>query len=276
MAAVPTAHDAVGNECSVPPLPPVRGLWVGSGLTPIERLSIRSFLAHGHPYELFTYDRIAGVPDGTTLADANELIPRDHVFLSHGSPAHFADWFRWKLMVERGGYWADLDVVCLERFDFSEPLVFGWQDDHLINTAVLGFPAGHSLACTMLRRCESARPVWPGKPGPPLGNPREQEASDSLDWSAQPWGLVGGPYGFTLEVRRAGLVAMARPAQCFYPVSYTSWRRLLEPDSRALDDALAGAWAVHLWNDMFERHGVDKHAAFPPSSFIGQLEARYL
>ena len=258
------------------PLPPMHGLWIGSELTPIEQLSIRSFLAHGHPYELFAYDRIAGVPDGTSLADANGLIPRDHLFLSHGSPAHFSDWFRWTLMVERGGYWADLDVVCLQRFDFSEPLVFGWQDDEVVNTAVLCFPAGHALARAMLRRCESARPVWPGQPVRPLGKPSELEASDSLDWSAQPWGLVGGPYGFTVEVRRAGLEAAARPPQCFYPVSCASWRSLIEPDCRAIDDALAGARSVHLWNDTFRRHRVDKHAAFPPSSLIGQLEARYL
>lgn len=256
--------------------PPVLGLWVGTDLTPIEQLSIRSFLANGHPYHLFAYDRIAGVPDGTVLRDAAAVIPRGELFLSQGSPAHFSDWFRWKLLADLGGYWADLDVVCLRGFDFSEPVVFGWQETGVIDTAVLRFPAGHALARVMLRRCEAARNAWPGTPvgdrytatWPP--SPVRSPASD------QPWGLVGGPYGFTAEVRRAGLERAALPQSCFYAVPHTAWQTVLESADRLVDDLFRDASALHLWNEMFRRHGIDKHASYPASSPIEQLKTRYL
>ncbi len=103
------------------PLPTIQQLWVGSELSYIERLSIRSFVAAGHPTHLYTYDPKINAPPGCVVRDAGEILPASMIFAhseitgrSKGSLAGFADLFRWKLLFERGGLWADCDVVCLE------------------------------------------------------------------------------------------------------------------------------------------------------------------
>ena len=65
-----------------------------------------------------------------------------------GSYAAFADLFRWKLMYDAGGYYVDTDVLCLQRFDFKEDVVVGWENKNtLITPTVLGFEqGGHELA----------------------------------------------------------------------------------------------------------------------------------
>ena len=62
----------------------IHGLWIGAHLSRMEDLSIRSFLAHGHEYHLYTYGRIDNVPDGVVIMDANEIISADKIFKYSG------------------------------------------------------------------------------------------------------------------------------------------------------------------------------------------------
>ena len=101
---------------------PVHMLWIGERLSALERLACASFLDHGHPLHLWTYGPVAGVPEGTTVCDATEVLPRSAIFRygpetgpGAGSLAGFANLFRYRLLLERGGWWADSDVVCLRR-----------------------------------------------------------------------------------------------------------------------------------------------------------------
>ena len=89
-------------------LPEINGLWIGSSLSKIERLCIRSFQDHGHPFVLYTYGDIGNVPPGTIVRDGNEILPKSESepFIARGNIANFADWFRWELLRTRGGYWA--------------------------------------------------------------------------------------------------------------------------------------------------------------------------
>lgn len=93
----------------------VQGLWIGDRLGVMQRCSIRSFLAAGHPYHLYTYGPVEGVPAGVTVLDANALIPADRIwrYRDYDTPAGFSNQFRYHLLDERGGTWADLDVICL-------------------------------------------------------------------------------------------------------------------------------------------------------------------
>ena len=109
-------------------------LWIGSRLSTLERLSIASFLANGHPVHLYAYEAIEGVPHGTTIRDGNEILPAASIFtypdgFGRGSPAAFANLFRYKLLLEHGGTWADTDMVCVQPLDFlaSSPYVFASQ-----------------------------------------------------------------------------------------------------------------------------------------------------
>lgn len=62
----------------------IQSLWVHGRLSPMERLCIRSFLAHGHEFHLYAYGPLEGVPEGTRVVDAREILPEDRVSSSAG------------------------------------------------------------------------------------------------------------------------------------------------------------------------------------------------
>ena len=107
----------------------VQGLWIGSPLSIMERLSIKSFLDNGHEYHLYTYDELKDVPAGTVIKDGNEILPASAIFKYKDRPSYsaFSNFFRYKLLLERGGWWVDTDVICLKPFDFPEEHVFATE-----------------------------------------------------------------------------------------------------------------------------------------------------
>src|SRR5262245_2041 len=124
---------------SVPASPGIIEMfWHGAALSRLEQLSMRSFLANGHAVRLHVYREPANLPAGVELADAGSTLPAEAIFVHEktGSVASFADWFRYKLLWERGGLWADTDVVCLRPWRYEQPEIFGWQDARIINNAV--------------------------------------------------------------------------------------------------------------------------------------------
>src|SRR3954451_7190727 len=66
----------------------IQGLWIGESLSAMERLSIASFLANGHEFDLYAYGQVSGLPAGTRLRDANEVLPRDCVFRYRDHPSY--------------------------------------------------------------------------------------------------------------------------------------------------------------------------------------------
>jgi glycosyltransferase involved in cell wall biosynthesis len=112
----------------------VHGLWIGP-LTRLERLTLHSFVAQGHEFHLWRYEKTPdALPPGVVARNANEIIPHDKVFrkrepdnelgLGAGSYATFSDLFRTKLLHKLGGIWVDMDILCLRPFDFEQPYVF--------------------------------------------------------------------------------------------------------------------------------------------------------
>src|SRR5881227_24224 len=104
----------------------IQSLWVGSRLSVLERLSIASFLKNGHSYILYTYEPVEGVPAGAELKDANEILPSSSIFRyrEYDTCSGFSNFFRYKLLLERGGWWADTDMICLKPFNLSAEFVF--------------------------------------------------------------------------------------------------------------------------------------------------------
>ena len=104
----------------------IQGLWVGPELSVMEQLSVSSFLRHGHQYHLYVYDDVKNIPAGTVIKDGNEILSASRIFQykQQASYSGFSNFFRYKLLLERGGWWVDTDTVCLKPFDFSEEYVF--------------------------------------------------------------------------------------------------------------------------------------------------------
>lgn len=108
-------------------------LWIGKTLGVTELLTLHSFADKGHFIDLWVYDDLKNVPSFITLKDANKIIPESQVFRYNtwggidwgkGSYGGFSDIFRYKLLFELGGWWVDMDVTCLKKFEVKEAYFF--------------------------------------------------------------------------------------------------------------------------------------------------------
>jgi mannosyltransferase OCH1-like enzyme len=88
----------------------------------MEQLCIASFLHHGHSFHLYVYQDTAGIPAGTVVLDGNTILPADRIFTyrEHKTYAGFANFFRYKLLLEKGGWFVDADTICVKPFNFRK------------------------------------------------------------------------------------------------------------------------------------------------------------
>lgn len=258
-------------------LPTIHMFWHGPPLSRLEQLCIKSFVANGHPVDLYVYEEPKGVPAGVHLKDASDVLPRDLMFTHKrtGSVGLFSDWFRFRLLAARGGVWADTDVVCVKPVSYSDPLIFAWENERYICTAVLGAPAGHELPLWLAACCEDPNKILPYDNLRARVRKLRRRYLQGNRRNRIRWGEYG-PKGLTAAVRYFGLDAKALPSYHFYPVSAREWHRIFESDP-AETLLHAETHAVHLWHNMMrERPGFDKSAIFPSDSLFERLCARYL
>lgn len=255
----------------------VQSMWVGKRLSTLERLSMASFLAHGHDYHLYLYSDLESVPAGVKIKDANSVIPERNIFTYEGgSYAGFADWFRHELVCHTGQFWVDTDIVCLKQFDFEEEVVFGREDDGRVTPAVMRFPKGHPLSRSLADLCERPNTIVPYDTLKAKTRKlvRKHLLGDRRDRIK--WGESGGPEGFTRAVEHAGLISAAKPASYFHPIHYSRWRSIYDASFENDMHQLDGSYSVHLWNEMMRKESMDKGATFHSGSLIGQLKRKYL
>ena len=230
----------------------IQGLWIGEELSVMEQLSIASFLAHGHEYHLYAYESVRHVPIGVTVMDAEAILPRSRAFQYTGQAtwAGFANFFRYKLLLDRGGWWADTDLICLRPFDFETEYVFSSQFSlgrQMVNIGAIKAPAGADVLRYAWDVCQTKDPAklyW-GETGPEL-----MEASvehHSLQQFVQPW-------------------------QTFCPIGFREWRDVLNPDTNLAE----GAHAIHLWHEMWRSAGQDKNTHYHPGCLYERLRRQYL
>lgn len=219
----------------------------------MEQLSIASFLCHGHEYHLYTYGEVANVPEGTIVRDGREILPESAIFKYRDRPSYagFANFFRYKLLLERGGWWVDTDTVCLRPFDFSEEYVFSSEmqgEVEAVNAGLIKAPSQSAAMAYAWRVCQSKDPekiVW-GETGPKL---------------------VGE------IVQRFQLQTFQKRYYTFCPIDFDDWRKLLIPYVVGIPEY---AYAIHLWNGMWVLEGQDKDADYPAGCIYEQLKATYL
>jgi hypothetical protein len=252
--------------------------WHGAALSRIERLCMSSFMAHGHTLQLHVYAEPAGVPKGVQLVDAGATLPQKLLFHHEpsGSVASFADWFRYRVLFDRGGVWADTDVVCLKPLDYGRAEIFARQDEDVINNAILGLPAGHALAAWMSESCEHPNRNLPYDTARTRRRKLRRRLLQGNRRGNIKWGEYG-PYGFTAAARHLGYADRALPFWHFYPVPYTNWRCIFDTSLAGNPGLVAASAALHLWNEMVRRAPeFDRNGRFPADSLFEQLCSRYL
>lgn len=222
----------------------VQSLWVGPKLSPMEQLSIRSFLRHGHEFHLFTYGPVDNVPEGVVLKDANAVIPlslRD--YKAFPKLALFADFFRYKLLLDRGGWWVDTDTICIRPFDFTTEYVFSSEAQQLtsqphINNGNIKAPAGSAIMRHCWETCLASDPA-------------------RLQWAQS------GPALIAPAVVKFGLERYVQSPEALCPVPWWDVAKFYDPTVKlALPDA---ARAIHLWGNMWTSNKQDRNK-FPVGS----------
>lgn len=232
-----------------------QSFWWGGPLSPYEWLSLKSFVDFGHDFDLYSFDPHIAVPAQVRVRDATELVGRAELFLyergfGKGSPAGFANLFRYKLLAERGGWWVDTDVVCLSDAIPDYPQFVARQDQELVNNAVLRFERRHPvmLRCLALA-AEKGRSVRWGDTGPRL---------------------------LTQVMRELGETrGIFDPSVC-YPVDPFHALDVLRPARLARVTARSeGSQFLHLWNQMLTHAGVRKTCLPPRGSLLRHLVERH-
>jgi hypothetical protein len=227
----------------------VQGLWVTGPLSPMEELSVRSFLAHGHDYDLYSYDDSLAVPAGARLLPAAGVLDAGELRgdgSAAGSYSAFSNLFRFKLLYERGGWWADMDMICLRPLDLDDEHVFASErlpdGGATITSGILKAPARSGVCAECFERA------------------RRHEGS-----AATPWGATG-PALLREVVERRGATGSVLAPEVFCPVDWWQAETLLAPG-----EPPAGSYTVHLWQEVWRRNGWPKEPVYPPATLYQRL-----
>jgi hypothetical protein len=212
-------------------------------LSAMEQMSICSFLKNGYDYHLYAYGPVEGVPDGAIVKDANEIMP----YQTYTHMAQFADHFRYKLLFERGGWWADMDVVCLKPFDFNAEYVFSSEEgnvDPRLNNVIVKAPAYSHIMKWMLEQCEQ------------------------VDRSKMQYTTLG-PELMQKAIAKFGLQEFVLSPVVFCPIPWWQANRYLENEKIA---DFPNSYAFHFWHEMWRR---DKRPTNIFTGLYSELHSEY-
>jgi hypothetical protein len=252
----------------------VTGLWIGNHLPLLARLCIRSFQSHGYRFRLFSYGDIAGIPPGTLMEDAGEILPSKELFFHSetGSLAHAADWFRYRFLAVEGGLWTDMDMVCLKPEIPSISPWFALQDTGSAAIGFLSFPKGHVIPSLLAEfAADPATPMpWDAIRDIEQKIALRRAKPDVFQRRAQARWAATGPIEFTKALRHFKLWESAASWRSIYPVHYSRWRHCFDGTLTTSDPLLADAWGIHLWGELLRREP-DALQNMRPTSIVASL-----
>ena len=223
----------------------IQSLWVGK-LSSMEQTCIKSHLANGHEFHLYTYGKLEGVPEGTTLKDAEEIVPQSEI-AKFQNLSNFSDYFRFTLLYKRGGWWTDTDSICLKPFDFPEEYVFANLTRDTVSPGVIKAPAGSPIMAWCI------------------------EEQKKINWKTCQWPDLG-PYLLFRAVAHFKMQQFCHKQDTFIPVVTIRGFVSVIPE-RTFG---AETHAIHLLNEQWRYFKQDKDAPYPPTSIYEQLKRRYL
>jgi hypothetical protein len=206
-------------------------------------------LARGHEFHLYTYNKKIIVPQGTTVKDASLIVPEGNIFIdSYGSLATFSDWFRYNLLYEKGGWWVDMDMVCMKAFDFATDYVFSSEHDengnYAATTGVIKVPPRSEIMHYCL---ENAQKI--------LHNNVQNIK----------WGAIGPLLIASSLLKHKEYQSCIQPPHVFCPVPYRLFFVLF---TDVMISFTGETYGVHLWNEMLRRKKMNTVNSFHQNSFV--------
>jgi hypothetical protein len=226
----------------------INGMWVGKSLSDLEKLSINSFLKNGHEYHLYLYDDIKGVPDGVVVKDANTILRYERM-----KKRVFSYWFQCALLYEKGGWWSDLDVVCLKRFDIDRPYVFSTEGGRrgTISNCVIKAVKNSE----MMRYCYSQF--------------EKVENKGTYDF------IKNSRYELNNACHKFNLMDFSVVKEIFEPFDQYQILRSFKEDNSGIEDNPL-ICSIHFVNSMISFLDMDKNGTYSEDSLFEKLKTRYL
>jgi len=234
----------------------IKGLWIGKELSPNELLSIQSYLYHGHHFELFVYDEIKNVPKDVVVKDANQIIPESEIFIySSGhhkkSVSMFSDLFRYKLLYNLGGWWSDLDAICLKPYDIDQEYVFMQEKQKRADDRI----------CGGVLKCPESAPIMEHCYEITL---RMRDNIQNLAWTAT------GPMLLGEIVNGFSLSHYVVPTNYFAPIGFFEIDKLFTDVNIGPE-----TYSIHLYNEVWNMRNMSKYGVYPKNSLFESLKKQY-
>lgn len=244
-------------------LPEIQMLWVSGELSDLERLSIVSYLRNGHPVRLFSYQPIPNLPQGTLHEDARAILAETEVFTNpavagNGGLTVFANFFRYHLLLQRGGIWSDCDVVCARPLTFADGM-----DCFFASERVRGEPGAKTEA--RVASCLFKAPA-----GSPVVS-KTLEIARSKDLATAPWGSTG-PRALHQAVTELGMAKHMLAPDVVCPVDWWQFTDLINGMFLLAENS----YTIHCWNELWRRNFFDRNASYDPLCLYERLKAQYL
>lgn len=220
----------------------VFSLWIGPKLSIYEKLTLASAIKFQHVFTLFCYEPI-DVPSGIIMADANEIIPREQIQKVNNSFAAFSNNFRYRALdLGKYGSWIDMDIVFSSKYIPSDRgYTFGFENENIINNAVLNYPVNSILSRKLIQESNSLEAKW-GATGPLL---------------------------LTKIIQQEALRPLVQKRDVFYPIG--PWEVDLLLSSRKvkiIEKKIANSHTIHLWMNILQRFGFPKDKLPPKNSYL--------
>lgn len=234
----------------------INGLWIGTKLSTMEILSIKSHMAQNHSYHLWCYQKPENTPQGVIIEDASQILPPEDVFCYQvgpgtGSPSAFSNLFRYKFLHEIGGWWADTDVIALKTFSFSSDIVFASERNKeggfAPATCVIKLPKGH-----------------------PISNDCYKSAFNK-DRAKLRWGEIG-PNLLKEMICKHQLDEFVLSPDIFCPIDWFDFSHLLNESMEWPIES----YSIHLWHEMWRRSGQNKDGNFVNGCIYEKLKNKFL
>ena len=280
---------------------PVQGLWVGTHLSPIEINCIQSYINQGHDFHLYSYNDFDNLPEGTILQDANSIIPENQIFRyksgpGKGSLAAFADLFRYHLLSEQGGWWTDMDFLCMNPLEQPSCLFLAgeFQPRRARNNSHQR-PWGHinralkNIRSTVSTKQLSGHPtrilqalaykqsptcsLMFAEPNHPVMNEAASESKRLKD-SDLMWGTIGPSLVASLvKNHQNSHQILIGDAQEYMPISYDQIQIILQPSHSFKTESIK---TIHLYNEVWRQNNIDKNNPPGEGSLFQHLVSRAL
>ena len=233
----------------------VNSLWIGKKLSPINIISINSFLKNGFKYNLYVYEETENIPKGVNVLDGNDILPDSGIWyygkgFNKGSPSSFSNEFRYTLLYKNGGLWADTDVVLLKKLELNDEFIFISEMNN----------EKQIVATSVIYSKESKQDIFKDC----------IDVIENIDKNNIIHGEIG-PFLFDYKVREFDLMKYVKPIDEFCSINWYDIYQFFD-DSELVD----GVTGLHLWQSRWKVDGFVEYKEYDKNCIYERLKERYL